>query len=1335
MADNPIDTGLGTAPATSPAQTSPTNPIDAGLSGSSFSAPAPVSSDVNPIDSGLSGAPKVSKSPDNGQADSGQSFIGKAWDWANTPLINLNKDNQSGFIGGAEDVLSGLTSPLSIGLTLATFGGGAALRGLGLAAEEMPVALRGAQALLKAGQAADGSAEAITALRTAGMAEREIPTAMKGANALFKAGVNADYIPHMNSLVKSSPDLMNALSEVGIKQEAFPTAIRGVKSLIDAGFTAQAAMQVIKESPEVLDAMKEGRYDDAARLATHVAAGGVLGVLGAHEFGNDFAKTWEDAQIAAGGKVKLSETNRLLRLNEGERIRLVEEGKDQAKTYNTNVRRIYDKVDKLHASAAGDLMRAGIDDPQAVSTLIDRHNEFADAAGKPEERVPGGMPKFSLGDAEPNEKLPPALQGFGIKYPILKDGQKIGTLDIIKNGDTATINWVGAEGDTPTGPLGRGELSNQFGVNGVRNLVRQFVEKNPEIKTIEGQRIGGRGGAGGDVLNPVSVPIEKILPSNSTSQSRIEEVIGQQNVKKNYTPEEIKFKLDSYKEAIKSIQDRDSDPVYGQMTEMAKMHRKALDELLDVAKSHGFIKEGIDNYLTNSWKPEDLNTPQNNLLRDEANSNRFMTNISMARHRIFENSHEGELLGRKLLTNDPTTLTSNYIDKMTEAIANKKFLDRVFDVKASDGRPLAALAGSGHTVTDKVTGKPIVLDNPDVMKNINISDDKIAQLKKNGLFDRFLANDTIIKTSHEREDYYAWNTHDYRDINANALTDWAFGARLPDGAKTMIKSRYKVHPEGVEYLTKLLGAEESPLRQMKPLNFLLKVSSEAKHMMLSFSPFHIAQEGLRAMMTGISPIEWHHLDINDHPDLKLGVEEGLTRGTHYNSLSKYESGLEEGLGGRSKTLDAIGKLGDKLGVVGKPLSILRDIQNGTTNFLFERYIPGLKDRAFKELNQRWTDKLQDDKFFNRLQQNHPEFEGYTKERAAARLAAEETNERFGGLNYRMMGRSMGTQDFLRLTTLAPDWLESELRSVKRILDPTEGTMLRRDTVRMAAIMYGTARVLNMLISGKLHNEAPFGVAYTDKDGKEKVYSIRTLPTDMFHAATDPVGFMRGRMSPLVRTTAEAYTGRDFQGRKLTPGDTAVDIIRNNFVPIPAQAVIKGATGGSPDLTTPDQAVKALGATAQVYRTEAQKLANTLSSNKNETGPVEESQLRKHRAVIDLENKIRSGQAPLSTLNDLVENGHLSQKDAKIVHKNVQETHGMDPEMAQLYSQAARLPTPDFLKIWDAATPNEQSVLAKLLIKKRTAYNSKVLKEMTPAQRTADPTYNRLKTMFPGQMVF
>jgi len=79
------------------------------------------------------------------------------------------------------------------------------------------------------------------------------------------------------------------------------------------------------------------------------------------------------------------------------------------------------------------------------------------------------------------------------------------------------------------------------------------------------------------------------------------------------------------------------------------------------------------------------------------------------------------------------------------------------------------------------------------------------------------------------------------------------------------------------------------------------------------------------------------------------------------------------------------------------------------------------------------------------------------------------------------------------------------------------------------------RAYNLLTTGQAHPEAPFGVVMPGKKGEDdKVFTLRTLPTDLLHAATSPREFIAGRVNPLtVRPALEFLTHRDTQGRKVT----------------------------------------------------------------------------------------------------------------------------------------------------------------------------------------------------------
>ena len=333
-----------------------------------------------------------------------------------------------------------------------------------------------------------------------------------------------------------------------------------------------------------------------------------------------------------------------------------------------------------------------------------------------------------------------------------------------------------------------------------------------------------------------------------------------------------------------------------------------------------------------------------------------------------------------------------------------------------------------------------------------------------------------------------------------------------------------------------------------------------------------------------------------------------------------------------------------------------------------------------------------------------------------------------------MGRSATTQDWGRLMFLAPDWLESEMRSGARLFNKDEGGLGRAQVAKMALGLWGIARVLNLVTTGNAHYEAPFGLATKNKEGKETVFSIRTLPTDLLHAASDPVGFVKGRLSPTVRMGEELVSGRDQFGRKLQPYDLWVDVFRN-MAPIPLQAVGQAISGTGPEIGNIGQAVKAVGGTAQTYQTPAQKLAADLASSHTESGPIDPAQMARHSRVIQLEDQARAGEISWPDLYKLAyQTDQISESELKKIQENVKATHGMDASMASLFSRASRLPAKEFLDLWDVTNPSERAALAPLVSKVQKRYLTKAKKEMTPEERAKDPVFQRLVRMIPPSPV-
>lgn len=557
---------------------------------------------------------------------------------------------------------------------------------------------------------------------------------------------------------------------------------------------------------------------------------------------------------------------------------------------------------------------------------------------------------------------------------------------------------------------------------------------------------------------------------------------------------------------------------------------------------------------------------------------------------------------------------------------------------------------------------------------------------------------------------YVFDPQDYISLEHPSMKAWKFATSDPAGNPIFVNSDIRVHPEFAEYIKNRLGLEGSALQQNPISKFALGVGTKLKETLLSFSPFHALQIMLRGVMTGVSPFTLEAPDLlhgekidpadpNSPTILKKLVEQGYTTGTDYRGLQDYTEGVSSG-GGLIKYIP----------IIGKPLA---NAMNWQSDMIFKRLIPAVKSDAGIHM-------------FHEYQRLHPD---WSIDRAA-KAAAIHSNRSFGGINFKAMGRSATSEDVLRAVTLAPDWIESEISSGAALFNKEEGGLQRAQVVKMAFALWGIARVLNYAATGSFHPEAPFGLATRNKDGKEIIYSIRTLPGDLLHAASDPVSFIKGRFSPTFRTVEEAATQRDQFGRKMTPEDTFVDVMRN-MLPIPGQSIGQAVSGTGPSVGNIGQFVKAVGGTAQTYQTPAQKLASELAANHEESGPVDEAQLARHRQIINLEDGVRSGKVSWPELYQMTyQTNQLHESELKKIQQVVKNTKEMDPSTATLYSRASRLPAKEYFDLYGQMNPSERIALIPLTKQVMRKYLSKSQKDMTPQERATDPLVNRIVRMLP-----
>jgi hypothetical protein len=189
---------------------------------------------------------------------------------------------------------------------------------------------------------------------------------------------------------------------------------------------------------------------------------------------------------------------------------------------------------------------------------------------------------------------------------------------------------------------------------------------------------------------------------------------------------------------------------------------------------------------------------------------------------------------------------------------------------------------------------------------------------------------------------------------------------------------------------------------------------------------------------------------------------------------------------------------------------------------------------------------------------------------------------------------------------------------------------------------------------------------------------------------------------------EFLSGRDTQGRKVTPGQEAGDLL-SSFVPIPTKAISGKFTG---DVSNPEVVSRILGAATYSYRTSAEKLAQELASDKMPSGTVTDQELANHQRNLRLEDALRNGN---------ITAGQIRQQLPRATAQAIIDGATLSP----LQSRFRRLPLADKLQVFDLALPRERAELAPELKASRQAY----IKSHPPSQRAGDPNWRRLQSIF------
>ena len=1216
-------------------------------------------------------------------------------------------------------------------------------------------------------------------------------------------------------------------------------------------FTGDQIATSLEKIPEVRQALIHGEYDKAIGLTTSAVINGVLG-----------GKAFKDTFHSLHTLVPESTSAKAL-ANKDYREAILE---DQ-KTHQIGGARSQQLAELGRTSAASQLLR-------------EQQHEYIEAGGKrdvmgarqaetripvtPEQRIaeqgkfiPLSGPEIKPGETTPTEtpaenkpataatpaenaaapstRIKPVLgpattdESGAITHPILVDGKEIGNGKVTIDGDRAIVDWVGGnEKDTTTGTTGRGELTNQLGYRGMRELATQFLEQHPEVNVVEGQRIGG---ANAGTLHPVEFTrdqllaksLQKDLTDNPTFVSKaVANRLGlfdeeaKTNAQKPAEGAASTFISPKASEAAGLFSDEAkanaakpgaatpehwASPAAQQTVEtaiaVARAEEAARAHVITPEERDLMIKQQDPNFKMTPKQEKDLmygkglvyelgkRAQELGILGKNQLKEWFVPHewdfedpSDPTKARLFGTSHEGQMHGLVSKNKDVWANWSDYYRKMSNRIANTELVTRLKTGRMNDGAPLAV--GGGF-----VEGQRVSTKGP---QSHVMGEQEIQTLKNRGQFTKLIENGRIVANpgdtfTMKTDDYVpAKNLYEVRPIGPTPIPPEIVKEMEADGTlakladkklvyqnekgewmnKTQLYARVPVyvHPDIAEHFNESARAVEAQptTRFGRVLKGYDDVSGKMKNMLLSWSPFHKATESWRMMESlgllkggalaartniaslpggsallektgiGLPPkIDYFNLTPMQEEAIRNGIVVTDPRGTGPNLVEEGLSGGAQNFSYKlaDKTIGAgVEKLAIKMGATPETAAAIRRNINPQKILTDDVFGPhGMITSAKMEL---YADRKPI--IANRIKADHPNWSPEEIDAQAGKIAAEFANNKFGGLNYTLLGRALSTQRIMRRLMLAPDFLESTGRSIVDVAD-THGPVLAAHLLEFNIAHALTAAGINLALHHDENDTSPSGIlksshildhpyGVVSADGKS-VYGLRTTVTDFIHMMNAPKEFLYNRVAPPLRAGYETLTQRNEYGRKESLGEAAKAIPRATL-PIQIQSHIGLGPNTTTEPSARDQFLKSIGIQAKPNRTDAEQkaidiVAQRLQGTEARSGQaLVRSQLRFNaednlRAALDAEKNPNIDPAKAKQRVDdanhaidmLAQKKVLSPEDIKAIR--------LGARTSRLVSIFNSLDPKSALDVWDVANEDERAQLGHYMQQKYGHWREKLAK--------------------------
>jgi transglycosylase-like protein with SLT domain len=746
---------------------------------------------------------------------------------------------------------------------------------------------------------------------------------------------------------------------------------------------------------------------------------------------------------------------------------------------------------------------------------------------------------------------------------------------------------------------------------------------------------------------------------------------------------------------------------------------------------------------------------------------------------LYDSHHEGQMHGLVAKNKDYYALVSDYYRKMTNRIANTELVTRLKTGRTSDGAPLAV--GGGF-----VEGQRVSAEGP---QSHIMGDAEILRLKQKGQFTKLIDSGRIVANpdksfTMKTDDYVAAkNLYEVRPIGPTPIPPEIVKEMQTDGTldklkqknlvyqnekgewmnKTQLYARVPVyvHPDISEHMNEVMRAREAaPTTQFgRSVKGYDDVQGKMKNMLLSWSPFHRMTESLRmmeslglvkggtlaartnipgfnALMEKIGvplppKVDYFNLTSEQEAAIRDGivvtdprgqgpnnVQEGLSGGSQNFSYNLADKSIGRGVEAAAKKFGASPELAATIRRNINPQKILTDDVFGPHGMISDAKFQLYADRKPLIADQ--------------IAKDHPSWSPEQIDVQAGRLAAQFANDKFGGLNYVLLGRALSTQRIMRRLMLAPDFLESTGRSIVDVAG-THGSTMAANLLRFNIAHLLTAAGLNLALHHDENDKSAQGIlksshildhpyGLVSPDGKS-VYGLRTTATDFIHMLNQPKEFMYNRVAPPLRAAAETITKRNEYGRRESQFEAAKSIPKAG-VPIQFQ----GPLGLGPNTTTEpsakDQFLKSIGIQAKPNRTNAEQLAiDKVSAHLQGTEARSGQALVRSQLKFNAEDNLRSAleaqkaaketgadPAAAKARVDAAQHAIQTLADKKVLNPEEVKSTKLAAQSSRLVSIFNSLDPKDALDVWDAGTEEERTALSPYMQQKYGHWREKLAKQ-------------------------